>query len=206
MDDADIISSYVSRETKERLVLYSTLLKKWNPKINLVSSSTLEVLWSRHMLDSIQFYKYIPENAKKWIDIGSGGGFPGLVLAILAHERKSPTDITLIESDTRKSAFLRTVARETGMKVTVLAKRIEETPGLEADIITSRALADLTTLLGYSRPHLAETGFALLAKGRNWEKEVISARKIWQFQCTPHKSETDKDAVILKIQGIKNVG
>ena len=145
--------SDVSRETFERLEVFSEVLTKWNPKINLVSRKSLEDLWTRHILDSVQVFEIAP-NTKTWLDIGSGGGLPGIIVAILAAERSPETKVTLMESDQRKCAFLRNAARECGVQVTVKSQRIEEAEPESAGVMSARALADLDILLGYSERHL----------------------------------------------------
>ncbi|MYM55359.1 16S rRNA (guanine(527)-N(7))-methyltransferase RsmG [Thalassovita mangrovi] len=188
-----------------RLEAYAALLEKWNPKINLVARSTLETLWDRHFVDSAQVFRHLPDGAASWADLGSGGGFPGLVIAILAAEKAPEMQVALVESDTRKAAFLRTVIRETGISARVIDERIENIPPLQADVISARALADLSTLLGFAAQHLAQGGVALFPKGVNWEKEVQEARQKWRFACKQFTSETDTGAVILRIEGIEHV-
>ncbi|WP_323781602.1 16S rRNA (guanine(527)-N(7))-methyltransferase RsmG [Thalassovita sp.] len=195
----------VSRETMERLERYAALLTKWNPSINLVSRSTLENMWDRHFIDSAQMYQYAPQGAKLWADFGSGGGFPGLVIAILAAEKSPDLQVTLVESDTRKVAFLRTVIRETGISALTINDRVENIPSLKADVVSARALADLPMLLDFADFHLGQGGVALFPKGVNWEKEVLEARQTWRFACQRFKSETDAGAVILRIEDIEHV-
>ncbi len=192
----------VSRETFERLNTYVNLVERWNPKINLVSRSSLKDIWTRHILDSIQVYENA-DRAKHWVDLGSGGGFPGLVCSILATEDQPDTLFTLVESDQRKSVFLRTVARECGLNCKVVSKRIEALDPLSADILSARALADLKTLISFCDKHLSALGTALLPKGVAWKKELAEARKEWKFQVDPVKSLTEPDAVILKIRGVE---
>lgn len=194
----------VSRETMERLEAYASLLEKWNPRINLVSRATIAELWTRHIVDSAQIFELGPDKAQHWVDIGSGGGFPGLVIAIIAKELRPEMKITLVESDQRKCAFLRTVSRETGCKVEVHAKRIEEIETLKADVLSARALADLSLLLDFATLHLASDGICLFPKGVTWEKEVENARDSWSFNVVTSKSETQDDAVILRIDEIKH--
>ena len=191
----------VSRETMTRLDTFVNLLRKWNPKINLVSRNSLPEVWTRHIADSVQLFRCV-RPAGHWADLGSGGGFPGLVIAILAIEAAPDLRVTLIESDQRKSAFLRTVSRETGANCTVISRRIEDVPPLAADILSARALADLATLLGFAARHLKPDGTALFPKGVTWEKESIAAQDIWHFQAQPITSRTDPEAVILKIEGV----
>ncbi len=189
----------VSRETQARLQTYAGLLEKWNPRINLVSRNTLGALWTRHFLDSAQLLDLAPETARLWCDLGSGGGFPGLVLAILAPERRPGHHFTLIESDQRKAAFLRTVLRETGAGATILDSRIEDAPPQAADIVSARALAPLPELLGLAARHLAPNGTGIFPKGARHEDELRESLELWQFRCEKLPSQTDPDAVILRI-------
>ncbi len=195
----------VSRETMDRLRIYETLLKKWNPAINLVSRYTIKDAWTRHFLDSAQVFDLANHPIGHWADLGTGGGFPGLVIAILAAERDSPRKITLVESDVRKATFLRTVARETGMSVDVKAERIEVCDSLKADVLSARALADLPTLLGFCERHLALDGQAIFLKGATWEKEVEDAERTWRFDCRVVKSQTEQGPAILCISGVSRV-
>lgn len=192
----------VSRETIDRLRVFESLLNKWSPRINLVSRATLPQFWTRHAEDSIQVFR-TTEQGGHWADLGSGGGFPGLVVAIVAAEERPDMRVTLVESDQRKSAFLRTVARETGVACNVIARRIEQIPPLEADILSARALADLGTLLGYAERHLGPSGVALFPKGATWEKEITAARREWKFDAEPITSKTEPEAVILRIKGVE---
>ncbi len=191
----------VSRETFDRLDTYVELVKRWNPKINLVSRSSLEDIWDRHILDSVQVYR-CATTAETWVDIGAGGGFPGMVCAIMALEESPNTRFQFVESDQRKSAFLRNVARECGVTCQVISKRIESVEPLEADILSARALADLRTLLSFCDRHLSENGTALLPKGANWKKELSEAQEEWKFDVEPITSLTEPQAVILKIKGV----
>lgn len=195
----------VSRETIAGLETYVALLEKWNPKINLVSRSTLDEIWDRHIVDSAQLFALADGSAEKWVDIGSGGGFPGLVIAILSKELAPQRHVTLVESDQRKSAFLRTVARETGCNVRVIADRVEKIEPLEADILSARALADLKALLGFADIHLGKQGTCLFPKGHSWQKEVQIAADSWRFEHEAIMSKTSQDAVILRINEITNV-
>lgn len=191
----------VSRETFEKLTVFVELLRKWNPKINLVSRSTLPEVWSRHVKDSIQVF-HLVEPKNHWVDLGSGGGFPGLVCAIMASETSPETEFTLVESDQRKSAFLRTVIRETKANCSVTSKRIEAVDPLGADVLSARALADLSTLLSFCDRHLKEDGVAVFPKGATWKKEIDAARREWNFTTETANSLTDPQAVILKIKGV----
>ncbi len=196
----------VSRETLTRLETLADLLVKWNPRINLVSKSTIDDLWTRHILDSVQVLRSAPATVEHWVDIGSGGGFPGLVIALMSAEPEAPEKVTLIESDQRKCAFLRTVLRETGVSATVVTERIEKAVPQNADVLSARALADLSLLCGFGERHLSASGAAVFPKGARWEKELQSAQESWSFDCEVVKSITDPEAVILKIGELKRVG
>ena len=193
----------VSRETQERLDIYLELLRKWSPKINLVSQDSLKDAAKRHFGDSLQVASLCPINAKTWVDLGSGGGFPGAVVAIALGEQD--IDITLIESDQRKATFLRTVSRETKTPFVVIAERIENVPPMKSDVISARALAPLEELLGFAERHLAPTGVAFFMKGSSWRTEVDAAQKKWRFTCEAHTSVTHPDAAILEIGGLSRV-
>lgn len=193
----------VSRETKERLDIYLELLRKWSPKINLVSQESLKDAGNRHFDDSLQVASLCPKDAKSWVDLGSGGGFPGAVVAIALVDRD--IDITLIESDQRKATFLRTVSRETKTPFAVIAERIENVPPMKSDVISARALAPLEELLGFAEQHLAPTGVAFFMKGESWRAEVDAAQKKWRFACKAHTSVTHPDAAILEIGGLSRV-
>ena len=197
----DVASLDVSRETLGRLTKYAELVSRWNPKINLVSKNSLRDLWTRHIQDSVQVYR-CAEPVDHWVDLGSGGGFPGLVCALLAAEDSPTTRFTMVESDQRKSAFLRNVVRECGVNCTVISRRIEEIDPLEADILSARALADLKSLLSFCDRHLRTEGTALLPKGATWKKELSDAREEWHFQAEAITSITEPQAVILKIKGV----
>jgi 16S rRNA (guanine527-N7)-methyltransferase len=195
----------VSRETSERLSRFADLLRKWNPSINLVSRTTLESLETRHILDSAQLFDLKPAAARHWVDLGSGGGFPGLVIAILAAEKAPTLRVTLIESDRRKATFLSTVARELDLKqVRVLAERIETAPPQDADVVSARALAPLPDLLAYAERHLVPGGIALFPKGARHD-ESDDGLASWRFEVQKFPSTTDPEAVILKLGAIARV-
>ncbi len=189
----------VSRETTARLEAYVALLKKWNPAINLVAKSTLADAWSRHILDSAQLLDLCPQGAAHWVDLGSGGGFPGLVVAIIAAEMLPGLQATLVESDQRKAEFLRTVARETGVTVTIQNVRSEDLSPQAADVLSARAFARLPLLLEHAHRHLKPGGIALLLKGAAAEAELSEALATWRFAVQKTPSKTDSQAVILTI-------
>ncbi len=195
----------VSRETTARLDLYAGLLSKWNTAINLVAPSTLKTLWQRHFLDSAQVFSLIPTRATIYADLGTGGGFPGLIVAILAAESRPDLRVICVESDQRKAAFLRTVVRETGIGAEILPRRIEMIEPLGADVVSARALAPLGDLLGYAQRHLAPDGQALFLKGAEYRREIDAARSKWAFDMDAIPSKTEPEAVILKLGGIRRV-
>lgn len=195
----------VSRETFLRLKEYEKLLFKWNAKINLVSRSTLDNFWNRHVLDSAQFLSSVGEKAGKWVDLGSGGGLPGLVVAILSDEIEPVNKLFLVEADARKAVFLKTVCRELGLKVEVYNNRIEELPPISANIVSARALAPLKTLCLYAKNHLEKDGVAVFAKGENWKAELVEAQKKWIFSYEAVKSTLHEGSVVLVLRGIKSV-
>lgn len=193
----------VSRETHERLVAYEALVRKWNAKINLVAPSTLPEFNSRHIQDSIQIFDHVQFLQGNWVDLGSGGGLPGIVVSIYAQ--KAPLTVSLVESDQRKSAFLRTVIRELSLQnVSILTGRIENVPPLAANFVSARALAPLSVLLSMVQRHMQQDGTAIFLKGRSWKAECDEARKEWRFDVTSFPSKTDPDAAILKITGVSH--
>jgi 16S rRNA (guanine527-N7)-methyltransferase len=194
------LAARVSRETLERLETYAALLAKWQKTINLVAPSTLPQLWARHILDSAQLMDHAPPGATRWLDLGSGGGFPGLVCAALAAETRPALRVMLVESDQRKAAFLREAARQMGLSVTVLARRIEDLPPTPSDIVSARALAPLATLCRYAHPHLAPGAICLFQKGARHAEELATARQDWHITCTVIPSVTDAEAVLLRIE------
>ena len=196
---------HVSRETAARLEIHAALLQKWNRRINLVSRATLDDLWRRHVADSAQIFGLAPHPVAHWADFGSGGGFPGLVVAIMAKETGSPAHVTLVESDARKCAFLRTVIRETGAPARVVNDRIEKIDPLRADVVSARALASLSRLLGFAERHLAPEGVAIFLKGTNWRKELSQAKTGWKFTHRAARSKTATGPVILSIAGVARV-
>jgi 16S rRNA (guanine527-N7)-methyltransferase len=186
-----------------RLEIYADLLKRWNSRINLVAPSTLPNLWTRHIADSAQVFELAPPEARSWVDLGTGGGFPGLVVAVLAAELAPDLAVTCIESDQRKATFLRTVLRETGIKAEVRAERIEAAPAMNADVVSARALAALDRLLPMVQRHLKPGGIALFPKGDSYRSEVQQALESWRFAADTYPSQTNPNAVILKVGDIR---
>lgn len=192
----------VSRETTERLDAFVALLAKWNPAINLVSRATLADVWMRHILDSGQLWRHAPDGIKSWVDLGTGGGFPGLVVAVLAAETRPELRVTLVESDLRKSAFLSSAIQKMGLTTTVCAERSESLMPLGADVLSARALAPLTELLAHAERHLAQGGRAFFPKGASHAEEIAEALERWRFSVQKIPSRTESEAVILSIGDI----
>ncbi|GAN95724.1 glucose inhibited division protein B methyltransferase GidB [Komagataeibacter europaeus NBRC 3261] len=190
----------VSRETHDRLERYADILLRWNQRINLVSPHDLPHLWSRHIADSLQLARLIPSGPTSLVDMGSGGGFPGLVIACATDAR-----VTLIESDQRKAAFLREAARVTGVQVRVCAQRLEVADVPPAQVVTARALAPLSRLLEWGTRFLQPDGFCLFLKGRNAEDELTTASADWHMATTRIPSRTNADGVILELSDIRRV-
>ena len=204
MNSPSWLKTDVSRETFERLEAYVALIEKWNPKINLVSRSSLPEIWDRHIWDSAQIFDIAVEGSV-WADFGSGGGLPGIVLAIFAKELRPDMQFYLVESDQRKCAFLRNAVREIGLNVKVHAERIEVLDPIGASVISARALTDLNGLLEFVERHSAKNGVAILPKGETWEKEILQAQENWSFKYEEITSKTNNDAAILKIKDFARV-
>ncbi|CAN7221133.1 16S rRNA (guanine(527)-N(7))-methyltransferase RsmG [Mesorhizobium sp. LjNodule214] len=193
----------VSRETFERLVAFEQLFLKWNRSINLAAPSTLDDVWGRHILDSAQLGRIAPQ-AKRWIDLGSGGGFPGLVLAFLLAEREGAS-IDLVESNRKKASFLQAVIGQFGLPARVIARRIDDSYPLVSapEIVTARALASLPALLDLAAPWLTNGARALFHKGRDYRAEVEESTHRWAFDLVEHPSMTDPHGVVLELSNLR---
>ncbi|MEL7471006.1 MAG: 16S rRNA (guanine(527)-N(7))-methyltransferase RsmG [Pseudomonadota bacterium] len=183
----------------DKLETFSELVKRWNPRINLVSTRDLERLWERHIADSAQIYPHLAGHDAVWVDIGSGGGFPGVVTAIIATEKDLNADMHLIESDQRKCAFLRQVAREIGLPLTVHAGRVEAAEIENVSIITARAFASVTKILALTSRLRSEVTKYLLLKGRTYESELTEAEQFWKLKVDRIPSRTDPEGSILAL-------
>lgn len=196
---------HYSQSAAERLQVFVSLLARWNESINLVSAASLSDVWQRHVADSAQLLALAPPGRKRWVDMGAGAGFPGVVVALIAADTPDAVDVVLIESDHRKAAFLSTVSRETGVPMSVHAERIENVVPQQADIVSARALSRLGTLCAFADRHLAADGVALFPKGRQHHAEVLEARKSWAFDLELHDSKTDPTGVVLKLKDLRHV-
>jgi len=189
----------VSRETQTRLERLVALLRKWNDRVNLVSRASLDDVWRRHILDSGQLLRLGPARGP-WLDLGSGAGFPGLVLAAMGAP-----DVQLVESDGRKCVFLREAARETGLAVTVHDQRIERLAPMSAPVITARALAPLPRLLPLAQRHFAADTTCLFLKGQDVEGELTEAAKSWTMRIDRIASLSDPHGVVLRLKEVSHV-
>ncbi len=198
----------VSRETLDRLSLYADLLHQWGRVHDLVAPSTLDDIWHRHIADSAQLWPFIPLGATKGADLGSGAGFPGMVLAILGRDTPG-FKMHLVEASNRKCSFLREVARRCGAPVEINCIRIEQLATQSrigaVEFVTARALAPLASLLGLAKPLLRDTTRALFLKGRDASKEVSEAQKVWRFQSALTASQTDPEGRIVEIWNLRSL-
>lgn len=198
------VAGDVSRETFRRLEHFEAEFKRWNSRINLAAPSTLNQLWERHILDSAQIAPLAP-TALRWLDLGSGGGFPGAIMAIILRERPG-AHIELVESNNKKAAFLKSVLGSLGAPATVHVSRIEQAVGKveQPEIVTARALAPLPLLLKFASPWLLDGASALFHKGRDYAMEVHESRTSYGFDLVQHVSRIDSESRILEISQLKD--
>ncbi|ODT31613.1 MAG: 16S rRNA (guanine(527)-N(7))-methyltransferase [Kaistia sp. SCN 65-12] len=199
------VAGPVSRETFETLRAFEQAFLKWNARINLSAPSTLGDSWERHILDSAQLLRLAPQ-AVRWVDLGSGGGFPGLVIALLLRG-KDGVEIHLIESNRKKASFLQTVSGRFDLPARVHAKRIEDCHSLvrEPQVVTARAVAPLPVLLALAGPWLAAGATGLFHKGRDYRSEVAESAHRWSFDLLEHTSMIDPQGVILEIRNLRPI-
>lgn len=201
-DNLQAVAGHVSRETFLALVAFEAHFLKWNSRINLVAASTERDVWRRHILDSAQLAAIEPA-AKRWVDIGSGGGFPGLVMAFLLGERGGSID--LVESNRKKTGFLQATVGQFRLPARVIAKRIEDSyPFVDTpEIVTARALASLTDLLDLTEPWLVTGTRALFHKGRDYQREIEESTHRWRFDLVEHPSMIDPQGVVLELRNVR---
>jgi 16S rRNA (guanine527-N7)-methyltransferase len=190
------VKTGVSRETLARLTVYADLLKDWNSRHNLVAKSTLPDLWWRHFWDSAQLAPLVPQNARTLADLGSGAGFPGLVLAALLPNMA----ITLHEATTKKCAFLREAAARMKLQIGIENARIEDLPPRPFDVVTARALAPLPRLLDYAQKFVGLNGVCLFLKGQNVGSELTEAHKYWNIKVSQVPSQTDPSGAMVIVK------
>jgi 16S rRNA (guanine527-N7)-methyltransferase len=195
----------ISALATERLQIFVGLLAKWNAAINLVSPASLAEVWTRHVADSAQVLDLAPIRRARWLDMGSGAGFPGIVIALITADTPNPVEMTLVESDKRKAAFLSTVSRETGVPMIIQAARIEAVAPQNADTVSARALAPLVRLCSFAERHLAPHGAALFLKGGHYDAEIAEARRTWSFALDVRRSSTDPAGVVLIMKDLRRV-
>jgi 16S rRNA (guanine527-N7)-methyltransferase len=193
----------VSRETMDRLHRFADLLIRWNARINLVAPSSMGDLWLRHIADSAQLWSLRPASARSWIDLGSGAGFPGLVIAAIARDADPALAIELVESDARKCAFLREASRVMDAPCVVRCARIEDVPAAPRDVISARALAPLGRLLPMAERFIGPESVCLFLKGRHAEDELTEARRAWHTRTIIVPSATDPGGAILELSEIR---
>ena len=191
----------VSRETLIKLKIYAKCLRRWPRQINLIGKGSLDDLWHRHFLDSAQLWELCCSKRSRLVDLGSGAGFPGMVLSIMGWP-----NVELVESNTRKCSFLGEVARVTGASVNITNSRSEDvTAPVLADVVTARAVAPLSELLGHCLRWLKPGGVALLLKRVSIERELTQAAKDWTMQLLRHQSQTDPRGVVLEIRELARI-
>ena len=195
----------ISALATERLQIFVGLLAKWNAAINLVSPASLAEVWTRHVADSAQVLDLAPIRRARWLDMGSGAGFPGIVIALITADTQNPVEMTLVESDRRKAAFLSTVSRETGVPMIIQAARIEAVAPQSADTVSARALAPLVKLCSFAERHLAPHGAALFLKGGRYDAEIAEARRTWSFALDVRRSSTDPAGAVLIMKDLRRV-
>jgi 16S rRNA (guanine527-N7)-methyltransferase len=194
----------VSRETLARLKAFVDLLTDWNARHNLVSAASLANVWRRHILDSAQLSAFISEDAISLVDLGSGAGFPGLIIAILLADRASFRTI-LYEATRKKCEFLKAAADRTGVTVEIRNARIEDAIPEPFDVVTARALAPLDKLLGYAHVFQGPHTLNLLLKGQSVVHELTLAHNSWRMKVDQHPSRSDPSGVILAIRELRHV-
>lgn len=195
----------ISDLATERLKIFVDLLTKWNAAINLVSPASLAEVWTRHVADSAQVLDFAPVRRARWLDMGAGAGFPGVVIALITADTPNPVEMTLVESDQRKAAFLSTVSRETDVPMIIQAARVEAVAPQNVDIVSARALAPLVKLCAFAERHLAPDGEAIFLKGGQYDAEIAEARKTWTFALDIRKSRTDPAGAILIMKDLRRV-
>lgn len=193
----------VSRETSHKLETYKERLLLWNKKINLISKKSTDDIWSRHFLDSAQVFSTLTTGQTKLLDFGSGGGFPGMVLAIIAAEKLPLMRVEMVESDQRKAVFLRDTVRFLGLSSVVWSDRVENIVEMNSDVVTARALAPLKKLLFFSNRHLKKEGFCVFLKGESYKEEIKEALECWSFSIKIKESVTNPLSAMLIISDLE---
>ena len=199
---------FVTDAVRHDLDRFVRLLAEWQRAHNLVAPSTLDRVWTRHVADSLQLLEHASDDWREWVDLGSGAGFPGLVVAI-ASKQHPERRVTLVESNGKKAAFLRAAIRETGVNATVAAERIESHAqrfGRRADIVSARALAPLSELLKLAEPYCREDTLMLFLKGKEHVQEIAVASQSFEFGVIEFESATDSGGRVLAIRNLRERG
>ena len=192
----------VSRETLNSLCEYESMLSKWNSKINLISKNSFNDIWNRHFLDSGQIIKHVDASRKRWVDVGSGAGFPGLVIALLLRDREIDCELVLIEKSTKKVYFLNEVIRKLDLNVKVLNNDIGNVEPLNADILSARAFSELNDLIQIAHIHRKENGICLFLKGENYRFELDKTLNYWFFDYDVFDSLSNPSGKIIRVKNI----
>ncbi len=193
----------VSRETFDRIDAFLDFALAVNRRLNLFAATDKDAALRRHVFDSLQLLDLAPASARRWVDLGTGGGFPGLVIGLAAESDWPETKVMLVESDRRKAAFLAEAGARFAPRTSVFSERAESLTPLEGDVVSARALAPLDALLGLVRRHLGLGGVALLPKGRHYEGEVTKARRLWRFDLSVHESRSDREGRVLEVRSVE---
>lgn len=203
----EFIKTYnVSRETFKTLSDFVDILTDWQAKMNLVSSKSLPEIWTRHIADSLELYQYLNADAKRVYDIGSGAGFPAIVLAVAAQGEKRQTSFKLIESITKKTAYLNDVKNKLGLKnVEIINDRSENLKLPPANFVTARAVANLNKLFSLALPLTDKKTVLILPKGKTYEEEIIEAKKNWVFDVIVKKNQVSDDGVVLIVSNLRKL-
>lgn len=206
--EEEIFSYNVSRETYDKIDSFVKLLTEWNQKMNLVSKNSLADVWVRHVLDSAQLMTYLPTDLRHLVDIGSGAGFPAIVLAIMLQEKNPAAKITLIESINKKTVYLSDVREKLGLNnVQIVNDRVENinriTVFKDIDVITARAVAALDVLCGYAKHIGGPKTKLLFLKGEKWAEEDTMAQNRWQYDLTVYPNKYFLDGVVMELLNLR---
>ena len=202
--EQEILNYGVSRETLQKIKDFVTILQEWNSKINLVSKNSIKDVWVRHVLDSVQLIKYLPQKTTHLVDIGSGSGFPGICLAILMQELLPQAKITLVESITKKTVYLNDVIQKLGLaNASVMNLRVENGVFKNVSVITARAVTDLNTLMLYQNKIGDEKTIGLYLKGEKYKEELVCAEKNWHFNLRETPNKYAENGIILQITEVR---
>lgn len=200
----EILNYSISREIFKQISDFSEIICEWNEKINLISKNSVKDLWTRHILDSLQLIDYIPRETKTLVDIGSGSGFPAVVLAIVLQEKIPSAKVKMVESITKKTVYLNDVINRLNLNnAEVINSRVENTVFKNVDVITARAVAALDVLLSYQYKIRSSKTLGIYLKGQSYQQEIENARKIWEFACEVKQNKYCDDGVVLLISDLR---